>query len=127
MAFRSVEELTLGLESRTWPSVEGRILADDRQRRFYGYLVDGRAYAGERIRFPAGLPGQAPGELPADYAPGQRVRVHYAPDGPHVAVLQPGIWMPGMAAGFGMAAVMLPAGGIGLRRWRRRRQRSSDS
>ena len=127
MAFRSVEELTLGLESRSWPAVEGRILVDDRGRRFYGYLVDGRGHAGERIRFPAGLPGQTPGELPADYAPGQQVRVHYAPDGPHVSVLEPGIWLPGIAAGFGIAAVMLPAGAVGIRRWRVGRQhRSSD-
>ncbi len=127
MAFRSVEELTLGLESRTWPSTEGRILVDDRDRRFYGYLVDGRGYAGERIRFPAGLPGQAPGALPPDYAPGQRVRVHFAPDGPHVSVLEPGIWLPGITAGFAIAAVMIPAGAVGMRRWRRRRSARAGS
>jgi hypothetical protein len=127
MAFRSVEELTLGLESRAWPGVEGRVLVDDRDRRFYGYLVDGRAHAGERIRFPAGLPGQAPGELPAEYAPGQEVRVFYAPDGPHVSVLQPGVWIPGIAAGFGIAAVMVPAGVLGLRRWRAGRTRESGA
>jgi len=128
MAFRSVEELTLGLESRSWPTVDGRVLQDDRSRRFYGYLVDDKAYAGERIRFPAGLPGRPPGELPMRYEYGQRVVVHYAPDAPHIAVIEPGVWVPGMAAGFGMAAIMLPAGALGLLRWRRgRRTAQSDS
>ena len=121
MAFRGVEELTLGLESRAWPTADGRILVDDRGRRFYGYLVADKAYAGERTRFPEALPGRPPGELPVRYTQGQRVIVRYAPDAPHVAVLQPGVWVPGIAAGFGIAAIMLPAGAIGLLRWRRRK------
>lgn len=126
MAMRSVEELTLGLESRQWPSTEGRVLMDDGGERFYGYLVDEGAYAGTRVRFPDGLPGRGARRLPESFATGSAVTVYYAPDAPHLAVLNPGVNLASLAAGFLLASVAMPAGLLGLAR-RRRRRRNSEA
>lgn len=95
--------------SKEWPTTNGVIdwaeLRESRKgkdedtwtytvRAVYRYEVDGTGYASDRIRF--GIMARSSfyrERMPEErkrYVPGKEVAVHYKPDDPQVAVLEPG-------------------------------------
>jgi hypothetical protein len=61
----------------------------------YSYVVDGTAYTGHRVRLPLPLElglgfAETPQQLSARYPAGLEVDVHYDPQDPSQAVLEPG-------------------------------------
>lgn len=105
-----VDLIRLALASRGWPSAPGEVVSSEVERNFetgpdrsdlptyharvvYRYCVDGRWYTGSRVWF--GEYGSAIGGLAARvaarYPVGARVAVHYHPDRPGLAVLEPGL------------------------------------
>jgi hypothetical protein len=101
-----------GLRAENWPVAPGRVCeaTDDYHSSHasdlpsghavtirYEYAVNGQRHIGERIAFFEGglftrLLGQGERDaLVARYVPGQDVTVHYDPDDPARAVLEPGV------------------------------------
>lgn len=101
-----------GLQSRSWPSVEGTIVHLQIREQVvdttdtgdpivcvfpnieYEYEVAGNTYRSTRIRFGGTLywsGEEAIRKLSEMYAPGTPVRVHYNPKRPQEALLEPGI------------------------------------
>jgi hypothetical protein len=85
-------------ESAAWPSATGTITASgtkkvmfrSQPRVAYSYPVNGTSYASERISFAAGVPPKETDSVVARYPVGKEVTVHYAPEKPSEAVLEPG-------------------------------------
>lgn len=97
--------------SSEWPTVDGQIVtsqlvrrgrADTRLRLEYEYQVGEQWYFGSRSAFMDGLLGPGPEVRARRYPQGSAVQVHYSPDDPTVAVLEPGVrWI-----GFGLAVLI---------------------
>jgi hypothetical protein len=85
-------------ESVAWPSATGTITASgtkkvmfrSQPRVAYSYAVNGTSYTAERISFAAGVPPKETASVVARYPVGKEVTVHYAPEKPSEAVLEPG-------------------------------------
>jgi hypothetical protein len=85
-------------ESAAWPSTTGTITASgtkkvmfrSQPRVAYSYAVNGTSYVSERISFAAGVPPKETESVVARYPVGKEVNVHYAPEKPSDAVLEPG-------------------------------------
>ncbi len=101
VGFNGVEHILNGQASPHWPTVKGEInRCDTVQRRgqrnqyettelSYSYEVDGHKYLSRTLSF-------GPSPSPSDkalkqYQNGQSVTVHYKPENPSIAVLQPGL------------------------------------
>jgi hypothetical protein len=101
----SIRNALIAIASRRWLTTEGVVLASELQRSeeksgtytsqvSYRYSVDGKDYVAERARFGdhIGLGWSAPARrIVGRYPKGARVRVHYDPDKPADAVLEPGM------------------------------------
>ena len=101
------------MDSRDWPTVEGRIIHSEVRRVGFGkkqryraevrytFDVDGRSYQGSRIRLgdTTGNSESAQRSLIADYQLGANVAVYYDPDSPQQSVLETGGWPWTMAIG----------------------------
>ena len=93
-------------ESGDWPRTQGGIehsrvvifsptggRVKPRLELAYTYVVDGTTYTGHRVRLPGPLDlglGDDPQQLAARYPSGLQVDVHYDPQDPSRAVLEPG-------------------------------------
>jgi hypothetical protein len=85
-------------ESVAWPGATGTITASgtkkvmfrSQPRIAYSYVVNGTSYTGERISFAAGVPPKETETVLARYPVGKEVTVHFAPEKPSEAVLEPG-------------------------------------
>lgn len=116
-----VRLLQAGQQSLQWPTVVGEVITADvgqiagtqtgsgwTIRIRYAYEVDGLEFQGDRMTFSRRIGGrtrvQADDEL-RQYVPGGPVLVHYNPERPQRAVLEPG---PDRRAYFGLTV------GIGL-------------
>jgi hypothetical protein len=94
-AWRTIQQAK---ESTTWPGTTGTITASttkkvmfrSQPRVAYSYAVNGTSYSSERISFAAGVPPKETESVVARYPVGKEVTVHYAPDKPSEAVLEPG-------------------------------------
>ncbi|MBV8393805.1 MAG: DUF3592 domain-containing protein [Alphaproteobacteria bacterium] len=102
---RTETDTIQGRESLGWPTVAGRLdhwevrpfstLRAGRMNRLiasYRYALDGVAHEGDLVVFGPASVGGGPAldALEAKYKPGMDVVVHYAPDQPGLAVLEPG-------------------------------------
>lgn len=84
--------------SSAWPGVTGTITAAERKkvllrsqpRVTYSYAVNGKSFTGQRISFATAMPPKETDAILARYPVGQTVPVHYAPENPAEAVLEPG-------------------------------------
>jgi hypothetical protein len=126
-----LEEWRLGEASRSWPTVEGRVLASEVATRAtgsrgsggpsttttheirYEYEIDGVRREGRRVAYTVAM---GEGDLrarAARYPAGRAVEVHVDPEDPDRAVLEPGadgwnalpIAMGGLAIAFPLAVV----------------------
>ncbi len=84
--------------SEAWPTTPGTITKVERFKRFFRWLprvsftysVGEKSYTSERISFAAGYRPKEVDEVLSRYAVGQTVDVHYPPEKPTEAVLEPG-------------------------------------
>ena len=119
--------------SSSWPKVQGQVVESDverersrsgtgRNRRtkttykanvFYDYSVNGTKYSSHKVSFgeySSSSPGHAR-RIVNRYPKGKTVEVHYNPEKPQVAVLEPGVsWSSYMPLGIGV--VFAIAGGV---------------
>lgn len=88
------------ISSEEWPKVVGHVSgseavhhADDSSINVtYRYEVNGRQYAGSRIRFGGSSRGRLAVQwTAADYRPGRTVQVAHDPSNPERSVLEPGV------------------------------------
>lgn len=92
------KNVQLAKASTTWPATAGTVTASERKRVtlrtqprvVYSYAVNGTSYTSERISFAAGVPPKETDEFLARYPVGKNVSVHYSPEKPSDAVLEPG-------------------------------------
>ena len=94
----SYKKLSLSRASATWPQVPGVVTAAERVKRgwrtqpsvTYSYEVSGKAYSGNKITFADMVPSGETEPTLARYPVQQAVTVHFNPNDPGVAVLEPG-------------------------------------
>lgn len=111
----------LAVASLTWPTAEGTIKSSrvathdaDGDEMYlaqvtYEYVVRGKTYLGDCLRFGAFAGTRQKAQNEADkYPVGARVEVHYAPRQPQTSTLEPGIH------GFSAAGLAIAAGGAAL-------------
>lgn len=84
--------------SASWPTTSGTVRTVERFKRLfrslprvvYTYSVDGKDYTSERISFASGYRAKEVDAVLSRYSAGQTVPVHYQPERPSEAVLEPG-------------------------------------
>jgi len=92
------KNMKLARASAAWPSTSGVITSSARikamfrsqPRVTYSYSVNNTAHTSKRISFAAAVPARETDGILARYPVGQAVTVHYAPDNPAEAALEPG-------------------------------------
>lgn len=107
-----IRQLCRARDSRRWPTAEGRILSSinesfmdkTRARIEYEYRVNDRTIRGRRVSFLEQADGPDSFKLVLRYAEGQAVKVHYSPDDPELAVLEPGA----KPASYVIVAILVP-------------------
>lgn len=98
----SVRQLNRAIDSRKWPTVDGRVigkdihpgaahrLGDSSAVLSFRYEVDGHKHVASTFDFGGRGGRDQGGEVYQSYSPGQRVTVHYDPRQPSRAVIKPG-------------------------------------
>ncbi|MEP6685815.1 MAG: DUF3592 domain-containing protein [Verrucomicrobiota bacterium] len=84
--------------SPNWPTVEGVVTASERgrvalrmqPRVTYSYAVNGVPFTSKRVSFAGAIPKQEIDTVLSKYPAGRAVTVHYLPENPVQAVLEPG-------------------------------------
>ncbi len=109
-------EVRDGLAARAWPTVEGEVTMSRRHQGRsrlkdfeYRYTIDGQDYENWRAAF-VRVPYVNP--LHEAYPAGRRVAVHYDPDDPERAVIEPGAPLLGVLVESLVSAVMFGIAGV---------------
>lgn len=92
------KNIQMAKASTAWPGVDGIVTATERKRIAlrmqprvaYSYAVNGVNFTSNRISFAAAIPKKEIDSVLTRYPAGQGVTVHYQPDNPAQAVLEPG-------------------------------------
>jgi hypothetical protein len=92
------KNIQMAKTSTSWPGVDGIVTASERKRVAlrmqprvtYSYAVNGVNFTSNRVSFAAAIPKKEIDSILARYPTGQAVTVHYQPDNPVQAVLEPG-------------------------------------
>jgi len=104
-------EFKRSVASANWPTVEGAVTNWHPGARsstvsiYYKYEVDGRTYHGDRVSYRPFSGLFSSQKLLKEYPEGKVVTVHYNPDNPEVAILEPG---------FRAGTLVVFAGSIGV-------------
>ncbi|MFW2404230.1 MAG: DUF3592 domain-containing protein [Gammaproteobacteria bacterium] len=123
--YKVVTELPLAIDSRTWPTTDGRIVHSklrvrgrESRNRFsleYTYRVDGVDYANDEFTFLANVFLRNARENAARYPRGEAVTVYYHPDRRHISVLETDVNWPGFLGIAIICAVFSCVGFFGLK------------
>jgi hypothetical protein len=92
------KNIQMAKASTSWPGIDGIVTASERKRIAlrmqpyvtYSYAVNGVNFTSNRVSFAAAIPKKEIDNVLARYPAGQAVTVHYQPDNPVQAVLEPG-------------------------------------
>jgi len=92
------KNIQMAKASTAWPAVDGVVTAAERKRVAlrlqphvtYSYAVNGVNFTANRVSFAGAIPKKEIDHVLARYPVGQTVTVHYQPDNPVQAVLEPG-------------------------------------
>ena len=84
--------------SPAWPTADGVVTAAERGRGglrmqprvTYSYTVNGVTFVSKRVSFVGAIPKREIDSVLSKYSPGRAVTVHYLPENPVQAVLEPG-------------------------------------
>lgn len=96
--YRAWKNIKMAEASPSWPAVDGVVTAAERgrvtlrmqPRVTYSYAVKGVPFTSKRVSFAGVVPKQEIDSVLRKYPAGQAVTVHYAPENPVEAVLEPG-------------------------------------
>ncbi|MBT8442580.1 MAG: DUF3592 domain-containing protein [Gammaproteobacteria bacterium] len=123
--YKVVTELPLAIDSRTWPTIEGRIVHSklrvrgrESRNRFsleYTYEVEGVDYANDEFTFMSGVFLRNARENAARYPLGKTVTVHYHPDRRDISVLETDVNWPGFLGIALLSVVFSYVGFFGLK------------
>jgi len=124
--------LRRAIASKNWPTTKGRVLSSEiveppygaeaevwmtyRAKIEYKYSVGGKTYLSDKICFAdyRDIGGARAQRIFQKYAAREYVVVHYDPDNPHIAVLEPGLEsgnLPLLVIGLGVGLLLV---GLGL-------------
>jgi hypothetical protein len=92
------KNIKMAKASPAWPTTDGVVTAAERgrvalrmqPRVTYSYTVKGVPFTSKRVSFVGAIPKQEIDTVLRKYPAGQAVTVHYAPENPVQAVLEPG-------------------------------------
>jgi hypothetical protein len=92
------KNLKMAQASPGWPAVDGMVTASERgrvalrtqPRVTYSYAVNGVPHTAKRVSFTPAVPKEKIDEVLSRYPVGEKITVHYLPENPVQAVLEPG-------------------------------------
>lgn len=117
-AWYAVNETMLGVASEKWPTVNAKVTSSivkkvqtkhgtrDEAQIHYQYVVDGKTFDSDRIKF-GGMQLQSHDLMVAAFPKGKQISIHYKPGDPGVSCLSTGVNQYSVGMVFAIAILML--------------------